>query len=93
MSQESTQLLQRARKLSALADQVETVMDLANTCASSPAWECPNATDVRGTIAHYRRAASSAAAAMRQEAATARADARAAEREEREAARLGAGDG
>lgn len=81
----SDDLFARARALEALADDIEPVMDLAATCASSPEWECPNATDVRGTIGQYRRAATSAAHTLRQEAATVRSQAREQLKEEKDA--------
>lgn len=83
----SAELYAKARKLDHLADRIETVMDAASSCASSPEWECANATDVRSKIADYRRAATRAASTIRTEAGTVRSQARTKHEQEQKAKR------
>lgn len=86
----STELYAKATDLEALAADVEVCVDAAKAVASSPDWECANATDVRGALAQWRSAAQGAAANLREEAARVRGEARRAadrEEDEREASR------
>ncbi|WP_034620864.1 hypothetical protein [Cellulomonas sp. URHE0023] len=83
----STELYAKAKALDDLADDVESCIDPARTVASSPHWECDNATDVRDALRHWRTAAHSAARNLRDEASRVRGEARrAADREDDETA-------
>ena len=79
----STALYQKARDLDALADDVETSIDIAWGVARSPEWECSNADDVRDALEQWRNAARSSARNLREEASRVRGEAtRAFQREE-----------
>lgn len=79
----SADLYAKARDLDALADDVETCVDVAWGVPRSPEWECANADDVRGALDQWRTAARSSARNLREEASRVRGEAgRAAEREQ-----------
>lgn len=80
----SAELYARARDLESLADDVEVAFDAVHAVAASPEWQCANAEDVRSAIAHYRRAAQTAAGNLRDEARRVRQRARDVEDRERE---------
>ncbi|ROS22932.1 hypothetical protein [Cellulomonas sp. PhB150] len=81
----STELYAKAHDLETLANDVEGCVDPAKTVASSPDWDCDNATDVRDALKHWRSAAQNAARNLRDEAARVRGEARKAENREDEA--------
>lgn len=70
----AAQLRERARRLRALADDLDALCDDAFTRsqgAGTDGWDSPNATEVRAGIAGYRTSAQTAAGSLRAEARTA----------------------
>lgn len=66
----SDELFEKARLLSALADDLEVCCDAAHTAAQGSTWDCDNAVEVRGAIAGFRGAAGRAADGIRRYAST-----------------------
>jgi hypothetical protein len=66
----SDELFEKARLLRALADDIETSCDAANTAAQGSTWDCDNATEVRAAITGFKGAAGRAAHGIRERANT-----------------------
>ncbi|MGY2876648.1 hypothetical protein ACVW00_003838 [Marmoricola sp. URHA0025 HA25] len=66
----SEELFEKARLLRALAQDIETSCDAANTAAQGSTWDCDNATEVRGAISGFKGAAGRAAQGIRERAST-----------------------
>jgi hypothetical protein len=78
----SDELYEKARLLRALADDIEVSCDAADTAAVGSTWDCDNATEVRGAIKGFKRAAGTAAEGIRSKADTVAQQARDRESEE-----------
>lgn len=88
----SEELYEKARKLDALAEDVDTCVDGAKRAATGSSWHCDNATEVRGKLDTYQSSARTAADGIRDEARTVRHQAHAAAEREAADARADAAD-